>query len=63
MKLAYKSRRQLSQVLSEVTCEELHSHPSRKEWTRPLSLLLAVQCSLQMSAVTQLWVCIMVIKH
>jgi len=35
-----------------VICKELHSHPSRKEWTCPLH----AQCPLQTSPITQLWV-------
>jgi len=31
--------------------EELHSHPSSKEWTHPLCVLLAAQCTLQMSTI------------
>jgi len=40
--------------VTKVICEELRSHPSRKEWTRPHRVLLAAQCSLQTSPVIQL---------
>jgi len=41
---------------TKVICEELHSHPSHKEWTHPHCVLLTAQCLLQSSPVSQLWV-------
>ena len=41
----------LSPQCHQVICEELPS----KEWTRLFRVLLAVQCSLQTSLITQLW--------
>jgi len=38
---------------TKVICEELHSHPSLTEWTRPFCVLPAAQCPLQMSPITQ----------
>jgi len=40
----------------QVICEELHSYPSRKEWTRPFRVQLAAQCPKQTSPIIQLWV-------
>jgi len=34
-------------------CKELHRHSSCKEWTRPLCVLLAAQCPMQTSPITQ----------
>ena len=43
---------------TKVICEELRSQPSRKEWTRPLRVLLAAaQYPLQTSPVIQPRVC------
>jgi len=37
---------------TKVICEKLRSYPSRKEWTRPLRVLLAAQCPLQKSPIS-----------
>jgi len=39
---------------NNVICEELHSRPSRKEWTRPLRVILGAQFLLQIRPITQL---------
>jgi len=43
-----------SPIATKVIYEELHSHTSRKDCTCPLHVLLAAQCPLQTSAITQL---------
>ena len=43
---------QFQTVSSQVIWEEPHSHPSCTEWTRPLRVLLSVQCPLQTSLLT-----------
>jgi len=41
---------------TKLICEQLHSHTSRKEWIHLLRVLVAVQCPLQTSPITQPWV-------
>jgi len=47
------SRQELSQVLRKQIWEELHRHLLGIEWTRPLCVLLSVQCPLQTIPITQ----------
>jgi len=52
MKLTYNSAYIQTKTFTsppKVICEELHSHPSHKEWTHPLDVVLAAHSSPQTS--------------
>jgi len=48
-------REQLVTRNPKIIWEQPHRHPRGREWTRPLRVL-AMQCPLQTSPITQLWV-------